>query len=286
MASLAKNDLSAPCRRCAETLQEWERFCPFCGEDQAATIDADHAGSRSQHTAEVPVADETFAPMVLDFANTVQPDAEEIIELPEPIDVDTAADVGLVQTGAAQPADQFVDREEAPPAPRSLAPRRKAAIAIGIVLTLIVGQLTYLTLERGYLDSKAGTGGLPAVKADLARLHTALNGADPGAEARTPNRAAAPAAPATPTTPVAAVAPAAPAVPAPRAAVEPTAPVAAVAPAPVAPVHPATSIAPVAAAPAPAAPSPSPAPPEAPRVQAPANDCSEALAALALCSTK
>ncbi|MDM0042665.1 hypothetical protein QTH89_08670 [Variovorax sp. J22G21] len=252
MASLAKKDLSAPCRRCAETLQEWERFCPFCGEDQAAAVDADDAASPIQHTAEVPAADKTFAPMVLDFANTVQPDAEEIIELPEPIDVDTPAEVGVVQAGAPQNADGLRDGEEANRAARSLTPRRKAAVAIGIALALIVGQLTYLTLERGYLDSRASTGGLPAVKADLARLQTALNRADLGAEATVPGRAAAPVTAATPVAPAM----------------------------PVAPVTPATPAA------APVAPPQSPALPEAPTAQAAANGCSETLAALALCPTK
>lgn len=252
MASLAKKDLSAPCRRCAETLQEWERFCPFCGEDQAATIDTEDAGSRIEHTAEVPAADETFAPMVLDFANTVQPDAEEIIELPEPIDLGTASEVGIAPTGAAQHADGLRDGEEAHRAARSLTPRRKAAVAIGIALALIVGQLTYLTLERGYLDSRASTSGLPAVKADLARLQTALNRADLGVEATVPGRAATPATPATPVAPAM----------------------------PVAPVASATPAA------APVAPPQSPALPEAPTAQAAANGCSETLAALALCPTK
>ncbi|MEO5736741.1 MAG: hypothetical protein ABIQ82_04700 [Variovorax sp.] len=228
MSSLAKQDLSAPCRRCAKTLQAWERFCPFCGEDQAAEIAAGDAGSRIERTAEVPDADETFAPMVLDFANTVQPDAEEVIELPEPIDVGTASEAGLVQTGAPPHADG----EQARRAARWLAPRRKAAMTIGVVLALILGQLAYLTLKRGYLDNRAGAGGLPAVKADIARLHMALN----GAESTVPERVAAPA----------------------------------------------TPIAPI----APVAPSQSPVLPEAPTPEAAASDCSETLAALALCPTK
>ncbi|MEP6720646.1 MAG: hypothetical protein ABJA77_04325 [Variovorax sp.] len=241
MSSLAKQDLSAPCRRCAETLQAWERFCPFCGEDQAAEIAAGDAGSRIERTAEVPDADETFAPMVLDFANTVQPDAEEVIELPEPIDMGTASEAGIVQAGAPPHADGEQARRAAP----WLAPRRKAAMAIGMVLALILGQLAYLTLERGYLDNRAGAGGLPAVKADIARLHTALNGADLGAESTVPDRIAAPAPPATP---IARIAP----------------------------------VAPVAAT----APSQSPVPLEAPTPEAAASDCSETLAALALCPTK
>jgi len=246
MASLAQTDLSAPCRRCAETLQEWERFCPFCGEDQqAATADAGGAVPRTERKAQVPAADETFAPLVLDFANTVQPDAEEITELPDPIDVGTAAHEGTAPTTAPQAADPFgVHGAQARRPPRSVTPRRMAAVAIGVVLALILGQLAYLTRERGYLDSKAGTGGLPAVKADLARLQTALRGADGGDEVRTPPRAAAPA------KPVAAAAPAAPA----------------------------ATVAPVAAV--------APAPAETPAPQAAANDCNETLAALALCATK
>ena len=87
-------------------LQKGNRFCPFCFEDQLAPVDIDAAGDPPPPAAPgrgLSVAKEVPAPMVIDFRDTVQPEADEVIHIPGPTGVagrDADAEIGMVRPGA------------------------------------------------------------------------------------------------------------------------------------------------------------------------------------------
>ncbi|MDB5829702.1 MAG: hypothetical protein JWQ73_3922 [Variovorax sp.] len=66
---------SVPCRRCAGLLQEWNRFCPFCLEDQFAPADAD-GPTMAELARDGSPADQTGTAAGIDFVDTVQPGRE------------------------------------------------------------------------------------------------------------------------------------------------------------------------------------------------------------------
>ncbi|VTU45468.1 hypothetical protein [Variovorax sp. PBL-E5] len=68
---------SVPCRRCARLLQEGNRFCLFCFADQLAPVAVDNARPAIEPRDGIPASDEAPAPEGFDFMDTVQPGAQE-----------------------------------------------------------------------------------------------------------------------------------------------------------------------------------------------------------------
>jgi hypothetical protein len=83
---------SVPCRRCAELLQQGNRFCPFCFEDQLAPVDAGDGGQAFKPTGDTRAGPESRSPDGFDFADTLQPDAAEVIRIPHWMDATPGAE--------------------------------------------------------------------------------------------------------------------------------------------------------------------------------------------------
>jgi hypothetical protein len=184
MANLADLDpsFSVPCRRCAAMLQKGNRFCPFCFEDQLAPVDIDAAGDPPPPAAPgrgLSVAKEVSAPMVIDFRDTVQPEADEVIHIPGPTGspaLEADAEIGMVRPGAFWQTEVLGGGK-----PNWLArfatPQRMVA---GIALALVVAGLAVVGFERVYVDGENEASRERIFRDDVERVQGALKRGDLG----------------------------------------------------------------------------------------------------------
>jgi hypothetical protein len=268
-----------PCKRCTELLQEGDRFCRYCGQDQLDSEAVELPGATARRS--------TFG------------GAKALV--PWGADDATAAHGRAARTHPPRPPD---DDAPADWSTRSVAPSR---LALGIAAGLLL-LLAFVLVHDLYRERQAFQESVQEVQAALGRGD--LSGAQRGLDVLEVEKMADPAvvqlrqdfdrrmqalveerdrlrAGAAPATPPAAPPPQAAAPPEPTpAAAAPEAPPAAPPVATQAPVVEAPAPAPVVQAPPPAA-EPAPAPEPAP-AQAPPNrsECNEALSALALCTNR
>ncbi|MDM0030524.1 hypothetical protein QTI33_00020 [Variovorax sp. J22P271] len=182
MANLADLDpsFSVPCRRCAAMLQKGNRFCPFCFEDQLApadTGDADIGPPPATPGRGLSVAKEVPAPMVIDFRDTVQPEADEVIHIPGPTGTaerEADAEIGMVRPGAFWQTDVPGGGKSSWLA-RFATPQRMVA---GIALALVVAGLAVVGLERVYVSGENEAGRERAFRNDVERVQGALKRGD------------------------------------------------------------------------------------------------------------
>lgn len=162
-------------------LQAGNRFCPFCFEDQLATLGADDARPSIKPGRGVAAEDETRAPVVIDFADTVQADAEEVIHIPGPTGAaneQADLEIGLVRPGALWQTQGQGGGGKARWAARIATPPR---MVVAIASALVLIGLASLGLERAYFDDRDEAGRLQAFRADVERVQGALDRGDLGA---------------------------------------------------------------------------------------------------------
>lgn len=138
---------SVPCRRCAELLQEGNRFCPFCFQDQLAPV-AGNPEPVVERRVGLRAAAETSSPDGFDFMDTVQPDAQGVIQFPGP-----------------------------PGAMARMGPVGRRRV-FGIVSALVLVALAFVALQHTHVDDRDASGRLRAFKADVERAQTALDRGD------------------------------------------------------------------------------------------------------------
>lgn len=146
-----------------------------------ATLEADGARPPLKPGRGVAAEDETRAPVVIDFADTVQADAEEIIHIPGPTGAaneEADLEIGLVRPGALWQTEVPGGGGKARWAARFATPRRMV-VAIASALVLIA--LATLGLERAFFDDRNEAGSLQAFRAEVKRVQGALDRGDLGA---------------------------------------------------------------------------------------------------------
>ena len=168
---------SVPCRRCAGLLQEWNRFCPFCLEDQFPPVDADtdadgDAASATPSSRNNSASNGNSDLAGLEFVDTVHPAAAELFPFSTPAGGAPNAwkDTDLLQ---AQPSGH---RKTALLGVGSkalwtahLSPKKlKTGIAV-LLVSLAVG---LVGLKESYFESRG------AVKITIEQVQTALNRGD------------------------------------------------------------------------------------------------------------
>lgn len=162
-------------------LQEGNRFCPFCFEDQFATTDLDiDAGTASPIDPQVGIAaaNEARIPVVIDFSDTVQPDADEVIQVPGPTGDaghGTDPEIGLLRPDSVWHTEVLGEGRKEHWAARFATPQR---LVIAIAAALVLIALVFMGIESVYFDDHNEAGRLRAFQADVQRARAALSGGD------------------------------------------------------------------------------------------------------------
>ncbi|MDN8616673.1 hypothetical protein [Variovorax ginsengisoli] len=182
MANLADLDpsFSVPCRRCAAMLQKGNRFCPFCFEDQLAPADTGDGEPPAVSGRGLSVAKEVPAPMVIDFRDTVQPEADEVIHIPGPTGTagqEADAEIGMVRPGAFWQTEVLGGGGKSNWLTRFATPQRMVA---GIALALVVAGVAVVGLERVYVGGENEATRERAFRDDVERVQGALKRGDLG----------------------------------------------------------------------------------------------------------
>ena len=166
---------SVPCKRCAGLLQEWNRFCPFCLEDQFSPVDGDaetDAAAATESARHISASSKENESTGLEFADTVHPGAAEVIPF-----FGTAGKApnanGNTGISRAQPSDYW-QTEVLGVGGRTdwmarLSPKNLKA---GIALALAVMAVAFLGSGQGYFDIRSD------LKVATERVQTALNRGD------------------------------------------------------------------------------------------------------------
>ena len=166
---------SVPCKRCAGLLQEWNRFCPFCLEDQFPPVDVDaetDAAAATESARHISASSKENESTGLEFADTVHPGAAEVIPF-----FGTAGKApnanGNTGISRAQPSDYW-QTEVLGVGGRTdwmarLSPKNLKA---GIALALAVMAVAFLGSGQGYFDIRSD------LKVATERVQTALNRGD------------------------------------------------------------------------------------------------------------
>jgi RNA polymerase subunit RPABC4/transcription elongation factor Spt4 len=159
LADFSDTSSFVPCKRCAELLQEGDRFCRVCGQDQSDTDGAGDAGSVAEPERGTSTRGGAPLPMEADFADTLQPEAQRTIDRHVPTSAaneDVNIELGLVRPNA------FGQME----VPGGGGPRYWAGssvttyrLAIGILAALVV--LLAFALGRGLYPEKPSGAGRP-----------------------------------------------------------------------------------------------------------------------------
>ena len=160
-------------------LQKGNRFCPFCFEDQLAPEAADPgaAAAPAEPGRGLSVAKEVPAPMVIDFRDTVQPEADELIQIPGPTGTagrEADAEIGMVRPGVFWQTE-VLGGGKANWMARFATPQRMVA---GIAIALVVAGLTVMGLERVYVDGENEASRVRAFRDDVERVQVALKRGD------------------------------------------------------------------------------------------------------------
>jgi len=178
MENLADQHPSSPlsCRHCAAQLQEGDRFCRFCGADQALlTVAPATPGAR-------PAKGKALAPIQVDFADTVQPEEETVGSLivTRATNDEMNPEIGLVRPGVVWQQEVVEGRGVKHWAGNSVVPFR---LLIAIVATLAVLVIA-LMFDHFYLDNESDAGRQREFKANIARVQSALSRGDLAAAER------------------------------------------------------------------------------------------------------
>lgn len=168
LAEFSDTSCFLPCKRCAEFLQEGDRFCRFCGEDQ---LEADGAGGAESAAGPARgTSTRARSPFEMDFADTLQPDEE--------------AAVGHLVPASA--ANEEANREIGPGWPNAFGqkgllrgssakanPWAISILSLGILLALALGHDLYLDKRRANVEQMQGAlirGDLSAAGLELGAL--------------------------------------------------------------------------------------------------------------------
>lgn len=158
-------------------LQKGNRFCPVCFEDQLAPADAGDAAAAAEPGRSLSVTREVPAPMVIDFRDTVQPEADEVIHIPGPTGAagrDAEAEIGMVRPGAFWQTE-VLGGSKANWLARFATPQRMVA---GIALALVLAGLAIVGFERVHVDGENEASSQRALKDDVERVQGALKRGD------------------------------------------------------------------------------------------------------------
>lgn len=175
MENLADPHSTSPvtCRHCAALLQEGDRFCRFCGTDQAITAGtgkAKYSGAKA------------LVPIEVDFSDTIQPDQESIgnLVLTRATNDEVSSEIGLVRPGALWQKEVLGGRGPRHWAGSSLVPFR-LVIAIAATLAVLVAALMF---DHFYLDKESDAGRQRELKTNIAHVQSALSRGDLGVAER------------------------------------------------------------------------------------------------------
>ena len=166
---------SVPCRRCAGLLQEWNRFCPFCLEDQFAPVDTDVATTMRPKRADS-APGQSNGNTGLDFIDTLHPFAAEVVDLS-----DAAVKASIARTNArtdaemslAHTSDYWQTEVLGLGSKRHWAARwASGERVLGLALTLALLAVVFFGLKHGYFET------LRPFRVDTERVQTALNRGD------------------------------------------------------------------------------------------------------------
>lgn len=138
-------------------LQKGNRFCPFCFADQFAEREAGDASQPVEVARAVAAAVRKPGRLVIDFADTAQPGAEEVIQIPGPAGSsleEADSEIGFVRPGIFNPMEDPPGEGHAPGGARRVTPRR---LVIGIAGALVLVALA-AGLRRAYVDVRSEAG--------------------------------------------------------------------------------------------------------------------------------
>ncbi|SCK24138.1 hypothetical protein VAR608DRAFT_1912 [Variovorax sp. HW608] len=181
MSTSAQSDppaFSVPCKHCAALLHPQERICPFCGYDQGApTEEVD--GLRALSEFESP---DTLPPLE-DDQTLIMP--RRTRHKPAAGRAVVAAPAAPIALRAPRPAytapDTFWQKEE----PQGNSPMRWiGGLAISLVAAVVLFALT-LALDYFYFDKRSEPGKARAFQSDIAQVRAALGRGDLGTAERT-----------------------------------------------------------------------------------------------------
>lgn len=170
-----------PCKRCVSLLQAREQFCPFCGEDQSVADDADDAGdARSAFVSGRETTARGRAPIAVDSAAMRWPTLQEAAGHPIPASArqQKNTEIALVRPGALRHKKVLADPGSGYRMGSTVA-RDRLLISVAAALVLVA---LAPVLEDVYLGTRNGTGGLRELGANFERVHSALDRGDLGAE--------------------------------------------------------------------------------------------------------
>ena len=168
---------SVPCRRCAGLLQEWNRFCPFCLEDQFPSVGADTDPDGDAASATTSSRDNSASNANRDlggveFADTVHPSAAELFPFSTPaggaLNARKDTDLFQVQPSGHRETELLGVGSKALWTTHLSPDKLKTGIAV-LLISIAVG---LVGLKQGYFDTRS------AVKIDIERAQTALNRGD------------------------------------------------------------------------------------------------------------
>lgn len=172
------SSFSVPCKHCAALLHPQERICPFCGYDQ---------GTAEEDEATDPGADPALSEF--ESADTLPPPLqdEQTLILPRRQKERAAGRAIVAATPVAvrpipyRPPETFWQQEE----PERAGPLRwVSGLAISLVAALALFALT-LAVDYFYFDRRTGPGKARAFQTDITEVRRALDRGDLGAAERT-----------------------------------------------------------------------------------------------------
>ncbi len=173
-----------PCKHCAELMQEWDLFCPFCGKDQTVTdgvgdARSDVANGVPQHVAEPEHGTSgggggvALAPIAVESAVMPQEEAQEAIGHPFSTIAakeEIISEVGLVRPGAFWQKEVLRGGGAEHGAGSSVARNRwQIAIAAALVVLLLLA----VVHDHFYLNEQSEAGKLRESRADVEQVQSA-----------------------------------------------------------------------------------------------------------------
>ena len=182
LAEFSDTCFFVPCKRCAELLQEGDRFCRSCGKDQSDTDGAGDAESAAEPERGTSTRGGARSPIEMDFADTLQPEEQVTVGHPVPTSANEEVNpkIGLVRP------DAFVQKEVlGGGGPRQWAGSSVSAyrLVIGIQAALVI--LLALALGHDlYLEKQSEAGRLQEFRANVELMQSALSRGDLSAAER------------------------------------------------------------------------------------------------------
>ena len=177
LADFSDTSFLEPCKHCGELLQERERFCPFCGTDRTGT-----EGARDpRFDVEVAIehgAGRSLAAYEIDYPLVDPTDPREITSHPVPstaIIEEVGSNVGFVRPGVpwrqgVAAGEERVDWADSPVTPNRL------ILGIGAALVALLGFA--FAYDHFYLDKQREAAKLREFKANVEAVRSALKDGD------------------------------------------------------------------------------------------------------------